>query len=107
MQSFDSNEGMDFLYPHHLEQWWMSIGCEQAILLICYIFVYDFLNWKKMPPHFWVETKLKNLDGFLIQFELVDVKFDNVISKGVESSIKFNLVVLENRCGLKMEAVKL
>jgi hypothetical protein len=60
-----------------------------------------------MPPHFWVETKLKNLDGFLIQFELMDVKFDNVISEGVQSSIKLNLVVLENRCGIKMEAVKL
>jgi len=25
---------MGFLYPHHLEQWWMSIGYKQAILLI-------------------------------------------------------------------------
>jgi hypothetical protein len=85
----------------------MSIGCEQAILLICYIFVYDFLNWKKMPPHFWVETKLKNLDGFLMQFELVDARFDNDISEGVESSIKFNLVVLKNKSETEMEAVKL
>jgi hypothetical protein len=38
-----------------------------------------------MPPHFQAETKLKNLDGFLIQFELVDVRFDNVILEGVES----------------------
>jgi hypothetical protein len=54
-----------------------------------------------MPPHFWAETKLKNLNGFLIQFELVDVRFDNVISEGVESSIKFNLMVLENKVELK------
>jgi hypothetical protein len=60
-----------------------------------------------MPPHFWAKTKLKNLDGFLIQFELVDARFDNVILEGVESSIKFNLVVLENRSGTEMEAVKL
>ncbi len=59
-----------------------------------------------MPPHFWAETKLKNLDGFLIQFELVDARFDN-ISEGVESSIKFNLVVLESKSGTKMETVKL
>jgi len=61
---------------------------------------------EKMPLRFWVETKLKNLDGFLIQFELVDVKFDNVISKGVESSIKFNLVVLESKNGIEFEVVK-
>jgi hypothetical protein len=36
-----------------------------------------------MPPHFWVETKLKNLDGFLIQFERVDAKFDNLILEGI------------------------
>jgi hypothetical protein len=60
-----------------------------------------------MPPHFWAETKLKNLDGFLIQFELVDARFDNVILEGLESSIKFNLVVLESRSGTEMETVKL
>jgi hypothetical protein len=54
-----------------------------------------------MPSHFWDKTKLKNLDGFLIQFELVDARFDNVILEGVESSIKFNLVVLNNKVGLK------
>jgi hypothetical protein len=31
---WETNDGMGFLYPHHLEQWWMSIGCKQAILLI-------------------------------------------------------------------------
>jgi hypothetical protein len=60
-----------------------------------------------MPPHFGAKTKLKNLDGFLIQFELVDARFDNVISEGVESSIKFNIVVLESKSGTKMEVVKL
>jgi len=60
-----------------------------------------------MPPQLWVETKLKNLDGFLIQFELMDVRFDNVISKGVESSIKFNMVILESNSGTEMEAMKL
>jgi hypothetical protein len=67
---WETNEGMGFLYPHHLEQWWMSISCKQDILLICYILVYDYLNWEKMPPHFWAKTKLKTLDGFLIQFEM-------------------------------------
>jgi len=62
---------------------------------------------EKMPPQLWVETKLKNLDGFLIQFELMDVRFDNVISKGVESSIKFNMVILESNSGTEMEAMKL
>jgi hypothetical protein len=60
-----------------------------------------------MPPHFWVETKLKNLNGFLIQFELVDARFDNVVLEGVEFSIKFNLVLFESRNGTKMEVVKL
>jgi len=53
-----------------------------------------------MPPRFWIETKL-NLDGLLIQFELVDAKFDNAISEGIESSIKFNLVVLDNKMEVK------
>ncbi len=60
-----------------------------------------------MPPHFQAETKLKNLNGYLIQFELVDARFHNVISKGVESSIKFNTVVLKNKSGTEMEAIKL
>jgi hypothetical protein len=60
-----------------------------------------------MPPQLWVETKLKNLDGFLIQFELMDVRFDNIISKGVESSIKFNMVILESNSGTEMEVMKL
>jgi len=57
-----------------------------------------------MPPHFWAETKLKNLDGFPIQVELVDARNDNVVSEGVESSAKFNLVVLEGSSGAEVEA---
>jgi hypothetical protein len=44
-----------------------------------------------MPPHFWVETKLKNLDDFLIQFELVDARFDNLISER-EFNAQLNLI---------------
>jgi hypothetical protein len=60
-----------------------------------------------MPPHLWAKKNFKNLDGFLIQFELMDARFHNVISEGVESSIIFNLVVLDNRSGTEMEAMKL
>jgi len=57
-----------------------------------------------MPPHFWAETKLKNLDGFHIQVELVDARTGNVVSEGPESSAKFNLVVLEGGSGAEVEA---
>ncbi|CAK9196388.1 unnamed protein product [Sphagnum troendelagicum] len=63
-----------------------------------------FSELEKIPPHFWAETKLKNLDGSPIQVELVDARTGNVVSKGAESSAKFNLVVLEGSSGAEVEA---
>ncbi len=81
----------------------MSIGCKHAILFICYIFVYKFLNWKKCHLIYGLKQNWKNSNGFPIQFELLDPRIDNVISKGVESSAKFNLVVLESNNGAEIE----
>ncbi len=81
----------------------MSVGCKHAILLICYIFVYIFLNWKKCHLIFGLKQNWKNSNGFPIQFELLDAKTNNVISEGVEFSTKFNLVVLDNNNGVEME----
>ncbi|KAH9547465.1 hypothetical protein CY35_11G035300 [Sphagnum magellanicum] len=63
-----------------------------------------FCELEKMPPHFWAETKLKNLDGTPIQVELVDARTGNVVSEGAESSAKFNLMVLEGSNGAEVEA---
>ncbi len=63
-----------------------------------------FSELEKMPPHFWAETKLKNLDGFPIQVELVDANTGNVVSEGAESSATFNVVVLEGSSGAQVEA---
>ncbi|CAM6013663.1 unnamed protein product [Sphagnum balticum] len=63
-----------------------------------------FSELEKMPPHFWAETKLKNLDGSPIQVELVDAITGNVVSEGAGSSAKFNLVVLEGSSEAEVEA---
>jgi len=47
---------------------------------------------------------LKNLDGFPTQVELVDAKTGNVVSERVESSAKFNVVVLDGSSGVEVEA---
>jgi hypothetical protein len=39
----------------------------------------------------------------LSNFELLDANIDNVMSKGIESSTKFILVVLKSSNGTKME----
>ncbi len=81
----------------------MFAGCKQAILLICYIFVTifwigqngtSFMGWNKIE---------KNQMVSLSNFELLDANIDNVMSKGIESSTKFILVVLKSSNGTKME----
>ncbi len=81
----------------------MFASCKQAILLICYIFVTIFWIGKKFHLIYGLKQNWKKSDGFLIQFELLDAKIDNVLSKGIESSTKFNLVVLNNSNGAEME----
>ncbi|CAK9196377.1 unnamed protein product [Sphagnum troendelagicum] len=63
-----------------------------------------FSELEKMPPHFWAETKLKNVDGFPTQVELVDARTGNVVSNGAESSATFHVVVLEGSSGAEVEA---
>ncbi|CAK9196392.1 unnamed protein product [Sphagnum troendelagicum] len=63
-----------------------------------------FSELEKMTPHFWAETKLKNVDGFPTQVELVDARTGNVVSNGAESSATFHVVVLEGSSGAEVEA---
>ncbi|KAH8947316.1 hypothetical protein BDL97_11G034000 [Sphagnum fallax] len=63
-----------------------------------------FSELEKIPPHFWAETKLKNLDASPIQVELLDARTGNVVSEGAESSATFNVVVLEGSSGAEVEA---
>ncbi len=63
-----------------------------------------FSELEKMRLHFWAETRLKNLDGFPTQVELVDARTGNVVSEGAKSSATFNVVVLEGSSGAEVEA---